>query len=134
MKEETNESQKTEEKKVEYEFTKKPRGGFGAIFLIAIGTIFLLNNFELLPWTIWVNIWRLWPVILIFIGLRIIAGRNMLTNFIITILVLIFFALVILIPLARYNLSVDRWLKENIPSWSVIEKSAPINYDETQSV
>jgi hypothetical protein len=134
MTEETNESQKTEEKKVDREFSRKPRGGFGAMFLISIGTIFLLINFGFLPWTIWVYIWRLWPIILIFIGLRIIAGRNMLTNLIITILVFIFFAFVILLPLARYNPNVSRWLRENIPAWSVIEKSAPLNYNEIQSV
>jgi ABC-type polysaccharide/polyol phosphate export permease len=45
-------------------------GSFGAILLICLGIIFLLNNLGILPWTIWLSLWRLWPVLLILAGLQ----------------------------------------------------------------
>src|SRR5438132_4034551 len=44
--------------------------------LIAAGVIFLLNNLEVLPWSVWNQLWRLWPLILILIGLEILLGRR----------------------------------------------------------
>jgi len=38
--------------------------------LIFVGIIFLLNNFSLLPWSIWSILWRFWPVMLILAGLE----------------------------------------------------------------
>lgn len=48
----------------------------GPIILILLGVILLLNNLGYLPWDVWSNIWRLWPLILILIGLEILLGRR----------------------------------------------------------
>ncbi len=48
----------------------------GPIILIGLGVILLLNNLGLLSWTIWETLFRLWPVILIAIGLDILIGRR----------------------------------------------------------
>jgi hypothetical protein len=48
----------------------------GPVFLIGLGTVFLLNNFGHLPWNAWELILRLWPVLIIAIGLDIIIGRR----------------------------------------------------------
>jgi predicted membrane protein len=45
----------------------------GAWILIAIGVIFLLNTNDILEWE---EIWRYWPVLLIFMGISIIARRQ----------------------------------------------------------
>jgi hypothetical protein len=39
-----------------------------ALFLIAAGTVILLNTLGVLEWSIWLNLWRFWPVFLILIG------------------------------------------------------------------
>jgi hypothetical protein len=53
------------------------RGGFAWPFiLITLGVIFLLNNLGILSWSVWDMIWRLWPVLLIAIGLDILFGRR----------------------------------------------------------
>lgn len=53
------------------------RGGFvGPLILITLGVIFLLSNLGLLSWNLWDLIWRLWPVLLIAIGLDILFGRR----------------------------------------------------------
>jgi len=52
------------------------RGLVGPVILIAIGIIFLLQNFDLLPWDVWTVIWRGWPAILILVGLDMLIGRR----------------------------------------------------------
>jgi len=48
----------------------------GPTILILLGVILLLNNLGYLPWDVWSNIWRLWPLLLILIGLEILLGRR----------------------------------------------------------
>jgi hypothetical protein len=57
--------------------TKGSRGlPLGPAVLIILGTIFLLNNFGVLQWDLWTNIWKFWPVILILIGIEVLAGKR----------------------------------------------------------
>jgi hypothetical protein len=54
---------------------RKRRGGVvGPLILISIGLIFLLNNLGVLDWSIWGALWRLWPILLIAVGLDILIG------------------------------------------------------------
>ena len=55
----------------------KPRHRFPTwgIILVLLGVVFLLQSLDVLPWGLWGTIWRLWPVILIAIGLNIILSR-----------------------------------------------------------
>ena len=48
----------------------------GPVILIGAGTVFLLNNLDVLPWSVWNQLWRLWPLILIAIGLDLLVGRR----------------------------------------------------------
>jgi len=53
------------------------RGGFvWPLILISAGVIFLLNNMGRLSWDVWDTLWRMWPVLLIAIGLDILFGRR----------------------------------------------------------
>lgn len=53
------------------------RGGLvGPVILIGLGIVFLLNNMGLLGWEVWEGILRLWPVLLIAVGLDILIGRR----------------------------------------------------------
>lgn len=53
------------------------RGGFvWPLILITLGVLFLLSNVGMLNWNVWEAIWRLWPVLLIAIGLDILFGRR----------------------------------------------------------
>ena len=74
------------EKKIENKKEKKvvkhsPVQGsnlFAAFMLIILGTVFLLNNFGILPWSIWALLWRLWPLILVFWGLEMVFNQTVL--------------------------------------------------------
>jgi hypothetical protein len=48
----------------------------GPVILIGAGIVFLLNNMDVLPWSIWNQVWRLWPIVLIAIGLDLVIGRR----------------------------------------------------------
>ncbi len=48
----------------------------GPVILIAAGVVLLLNNLDILPWGIWADLWRLWPLALIAVGLDLIIGRR----------------------------------------------------------
>ena len=47
----------------------------GPVILIGLGVVFLLNNMGLLAWSAWEVIFRLWPILLIALGLEIILSR-----------------------------------------------------------
>lgn len=48
----------------------------GAVFLIIIGTIFLLNTTGALSWSVWLLLLRFWPVFIIIAGIQIILGKT----------------------------------------------------------
>jgi hypothetical protein len=52
------------------------RGIAGPTFTIGIGAIFMASNLGYLGWDSWMTIWRLWPVIIIAVGLEIFIGRK----------------------------------------------------------
>ncbi|MBI4304138.1 MAG: hypothetical protein HY665_07370 [Chloroflexi bacterium] len=43
----------------------------GGIFLLFLGIVFLLQTFNVLPWSLWGTLWRFWPALLIIAGLSI---------------------------------------------------------------
>lgn len=44
------------------------------VVLIVAGVVFLLNNLGVLEWSVWVTLWRLWPIVLIGFGLDVLIG------------------------------------------------------------
>ena len=51
-------------------------GLVGPTLLIGLGILFLLNNLGVLSWAIWPEIVRLWPLLLIAVGLDLLFGRR----------------------------------------------------------
>jgi len=47
----------------------------GAVILLFIGGVLLLNVFDVLDWSIWWSIVRLWPLLIIAAGLELLLGR-----------------------------------------------------------
>ena len=53
------------------------RGGFvWPVVLIGAGVVFLLNNMGMVGWNVWETLLRLWPLLLIAVGLDILVGRR----------------------------------------------------------
>ena len=51
-------------------------GLVGPVLLIGLGLIILMNNLGVLNWSVWDMLFRLWPLILITIGLDHLIGRR----------------------------------------------------------
>jgi hypothetical protein len=46
------------------------------VILIGLGIIWLLNNLGMLEWSVWEVIFRLWPILLVAVGLDLLLGRR----------------------------------------------------------
>ena len=46
----------------------RSRNIMGPSLLVGLGTLLLLNNLEVLPWSIWREAWQYWPILLILAG------------------------------------------------------------------
>jgi hypothetical protein len=70
------------------------RGGLvGPVILIGLGVIFLLNNMGILAWSIWDAILRLWPLLLVAVGVDLLIGRRTIWGSLLAlILILVVFA------------------------------------------
>lgn len=86
------------------------------IVLIFIGGLFLLNTFDIVPWIVWSQLWKFWPLLLVFSGLKLLLGKSLVSN-IITILfvgVVVFFVAVYVV--SGYIPQVSDWVSKNF-SW-----------------
>lgn len=57
----------------------KIRSYLKGIIIILLGVILLANNFQILPWSVWYELLRLWPAILIAIGVDLIFRKSSLS-------------------------------------------------------
>jgi hypothetical protein len=118
-----SEVEQTQETKPQEIKPKNPTGGanaFWAVVLVSIGIIFLLNNFGLVPWEVWANIWRFWPVVLILWGVQLVFGRNWFSNLLVAVLGLGLVLAILVVSVASVNEDFDSWSAGNIPFWMQI--------------
>jgi Domain of unknown function (DUF5668) len=53
------------------------RGGVvGPLILIFLGAVFLLQNTGYLPPNFWLNLWRLWPLVLVLVGIELLLAHR----------------------------------------------------------
>ncbi len=73
------------------------------ILLLFLGIIFLLQSFNVLPWDLWVILWRFWPVLIIIIGLCILLRSY--NVWLVTLLVLVLLGACLGIAIWQYGAS-----------------------------
>jgi hypothetical protein len=61
----------------------------GPVFMIGLGSVFLLGSVGMLGWGAWDILWRLWPLLLVAFGLEIIIGRRSLWLSLLTVVVIV---------------------------------------------
>lgn len=66
------------------------------IFFIFAGIVFLLNTLDLLPWAVWGELIRFWPLLLILGGLQILLGTTRIAKWLMLLITLAIFSLVLL--------------------------------------
>lgn len=89
----------------------------GAIFLILLGLIFLLNNFGVLPWSVWGVLWRFWPIIFVLWGLQAIFGRSRFSRLIVGLISLLVVLFILALVVSANNQQVNDWVKRYLPNW-----------------
>lgn len=76
----------TDDRATEIQERKRERGRGGyfvpAFILIFLGIVFLANNLGLIPWYVWGELWRFWPVFLILLGFQFLLGRSLIARII----------------------------------------------------
>ncbi|OGY29602.1 MAG: hypothetical protein A3F35_02900 [Candidatus Woykebacteria bacterium RIFCSPHIGHO2_12_FULL_45_10] len=99
------------------------RSSLAPFILVFLGSIFLLNNFGVLPWSIWLSLWKFWPVLLILIGVELLVGRTASFRTILILAVLIFIVPILLFlnpfggnPLTTTKVKVDEPLSTTVRS------------------
>lgn len=78
-------------------------GILAGLILVFIGIVFLLNNLGLVPSSVWSQVWKFWPVLFVLFGLRLLAGRNVVSRIIIALVTLFAFAGVLTYILYYYG-------------------------------
>lgn len=87
----------------------------GALILIFIGILFLLQNFGILPWSVWGFLWRFWPLLLIIWGLQIIFGRTPTSRVAISIVAILLMLLVLAVTISAHHQPSRDWFGRNVP-------------------
>lgn len=92
----------------------------GAI-IIGAGIVFLLNNFNILPWTVWNTLSDFWPVILIAIGLKTMAGRNFFLRLAVDLFVLLLVTFIIVETAMAVRVDFRYFMMNSYPSLPYFE-------------
>lgn len=110
----------------------------GALSLIGLGVIFILNTTGVVPWGVWGYmisiVFSIWPIFLIIAGINIIAGNSNISKIALNLLwflfISVFWLFVILTyPESKiYNLSIQNFF--NISNESRVEDTKEINISE----
>lgn len=69
--------------------TRKSRSFFWPIMLISIGSLLLLSNLGIVPWTSWSLLWRFWPLILVAVGIDVLIGQRSTAGAVISAMILL---------------------------------------------
>jgi len=56
--------------------TQSLRGYSGSLILVTLGIILLLNNLNIVSWSVWDELWQWWPLVIIFSGFDILSEQN----------------------------------------------------------
>lgn len=81
----------------------KSRDVVWAIFLIFVGTIFLLNTTGVIEWGVWLYILRFWPVFLILGGIKLVIGNSVIAEIVLTVLTLLTFLTIGILAYSSYT-------------------------------
>src|SRR3989339_411733 len=126
-KEEVKESKQNDKQKEDKQFVKEIHyikedhgsNPFGAFILIGLGVIFLLNNFNILPWSVWGTLWRFWPVFLILGGLQIVLGKSFIAKWLVAILGLATITIIVCLSLSSVNSQLENYMHNRFSWWPV---------------
>ena len=75
---------------------------FWGLLLIIIGTLIFLNNINVVNVN-WLNLWRLWPLMIIAVGLSVLSLRNLFWKIFVTLLVFVTMGIIVWVAIGGYS-------------------------------
>lgn len=113
------------------EYEKENNAGlFGATLLVTLGITLLLNNFGVIPWSIWQVLWHFWPLLIIMAGLEMIAGTSSFAKTIVTLLGILLIIFTLIYSLSIVDLKFQKKVNEIYPGWKKIQNILPFKPEE----
>ena len=104
----------------------------GGVVFVSAGVILLLNNFNVISWSIWSYLLFFWPVIFIFIGLDIISRNSWPSKIITTIIGLFIIIFILTYSLTAVNTGFRNYIYKNVPVLIKIFQKIPGMEQKTQ--
>ncbi|HQF36983.1 MAG TPA: DUF4097 family beta strand repeat-containing protein [Candidatus Dojkabacteria bacterium] len=102
--------------------------------MIVLGVILILNNFSILPWGIWSNIWRFWPVMIILWGIEQVFKESWWKSIIMLLITALLLSIVIIYGLVSSNVinlgKIGNWVNQNTGSGNEIYKDFKLDTDQ----
>ena len=93
---------------------RRPPSVFWPIVFIGAGVMLLLSNLGYLSWQSWGALWRLWPLLIIALGIDLLIGRRSVIGAIVSaVLLLVLIGVIVLIALFAQNIpGVSDWIQQ----------------------
>ncbi len=93
---------------------RRPPSVFWPIVFIGAGVMLLLSNLGYLSWQSWGALWRLWPLLIIALGIDLLIGRRSVVGAIVSgVLMLVLISVIVLIALFAQNIpGVSDWIQQ----------------------
>ena len=92
---------------------RRPPSLFWPIMFIGAGVMLLLSNLGYLPWQSWGVLWRLWPLLIIALGIDLLIGRRSVIGAIVSaVLIIALIGGIVVIALFAQNIpAVSEWIQ-----------------------
>ncbi len=94
--------------------------------LLFAGVVLLLNSLGVLPWTIWSEMLKFWPILVILLGLKILLGSSVLAHTLINIIYFAVFAYLLLFLLLKFAPDLLIWLPTDFINYLKIWEFKPL--------
>ncbi len=93
---------------------RRPPSVFWPLMFIGAGIMLLLSNLGYLPWESWGVLWRLWPLLIITLGIDLLIGhRSVIGAIISAVLILVLISVIVLVALFAQNIpGVSDWIQQ----------------------
>ena len=93
---------------------RRPPSVFWPIVFIGAGVMLLLSNLGYLSWQSWGALWRLWPLLIIALGIDLLIGRRSVIGAIVSgVLILALVGVIVMIALFAQNIpGVSDWIQQ----------------------
>jgi len=99
----------------------------GTAFLTA-GIILLMNNFGVIPWSIWSYIIYFWPVIFIFIGLDLISGNSLILKLLTSLVGILIILFILAYSLSASDIKFSNYIFQHAPKLiNIFQKIHPVS-------